>query len=401
VAQGVFIALAKGAAQLAERPVLSGWLHRTAQNIAAQTVRTEVRRRVREQEAVTMNELLAAEPDAVWAQIAPQLDGALGELSEPDRDALLLRYFERKSAREMAQTLGISDEAAQKRVNRAVERLREFLAKRGVAASAGGLVAVISANAVQAAPVGLAATISTAVAAAAVGLSASAGAGATGGWLGTLAQVSRIKLVGGLAGAALVGVTAFLLLHTPPRPSPVAGADSTAATAAAVKNFERVITEFGQVRQRGYRLADLATPELSELRRPIIGKPAPEIDGADLDGQPMKLSDYRGKVVVLVFWWPGYSEALEHRKLVERLAGKPFALLGVYGDDDLARAQADVEKYGITWPSFRDRRDGPISTEWNVRSWPNLWVLDRRGTIRYRDVRWQALTDAVDKLLGE
>jgi len=101
VTQAVFVALAKNATQLTDRPVLSGWLHRTAQNIAAQTVRTDVRRRRREQEAAAMNQLLSAEPDAAWRNIAPHLDAALGELSEPDRDALLLRYFERKSAREM------------------------------------------------------------------------------------------------------------------------------------------------------------------------------------------------------------------------------------------------------------------------------------------------------------
>jgi RNA polymerase sigma factor (sigma-70 family) len=80
VTQGVFIALAKSATELTDRPVLSGWLHRTAQNIAAQTVRTDVRRRAREQEAAAMNELLSAEPDALWKHIAPQLDAALGEL---------------------------------------------------------------------------------------------------------------------------------------------------------------------------------------------------------------------------------------------------------------------------------------------------------------------------------
>src|SRR3989449_1373489 len=164
VTQGVFVALAKNFAQLADRPVLSGWLHRTAQNIAAQTVRTDVRRRAREQEAAVMNDLLSAEPDVVWENIAPHLDAALGELSEPDRDALLLRYFERKSAHEIAEILGTSEDAAQKRVSRAVERLREFFAKRGVTVGASGLVVVISANAVQAAPVGLAVAISTAAA---------------------------------------------------------------------------------------------------------------------------------------------------------------------------------------------------------------------------------------------
>ena len=159
VSQAVFVALAQNARQLTDRAVLSGWLHRTAQNLAAKAVRSDVRRRAREQEVAAMNQLLSAEPDAVWEHIAPHLDAALGDLSEPDRDALLLRYFERKSAREMAQALGVSDEAAQKRVSRAVERLREFLAKRGVTAGASGLIVAITANAVQAAPAGLAAIL--------------------------------------------------------------------------------------------------------------------------------------------------------------------------------------------------------------------------------------------------
>ena len=162
VTQNAFVALAQNAGQLTDRSVLSGWLHRTAQNLAANAVRSEVRRRAREQEAAAMNELFAAEPEATWEHIAPHLDAALGELSEPDRDALLLRYFERKSAREMAQTFGTSEDAAQKRVSRAVERLREFFSKRNVTIGASGLVVVISANAVQVAPVGLAATISAA-----------------------------------------------------------------------------------------------------------------------------------------------------------------------------------------------------------------------------------------------
>ena len=162
VTQGVFVALAQNARQLTHHPVLSGWLHRTTQNLAANAVRTNVRRQTREQEAAAMNELLSTGSDASWEHIAPHLDAALGELSEPDRDAVLLRYFEKKSAQEMAERLGISDEAAQKRVSRAVERLREFFAKRGVTIGASGLVVVVSANAVQAAPAGLAVAISAA-----------------------------------------------------------------------------------------------------------------------------------------------------------------------------------------------------------------------------------------------
>ncbi|MES2657133.1 MAG: sigma-70 family RNA polymerase sigma factor [Verrucomicrobiota bacterium] len=157
VSQGVFVALAKDAGKLTNHPILVGWLHRTTRNIAAQTVRTEVRRRHREKEAAAMNE--SPETDAEWEQISPHLDAALANLSDADRDAVLLRYFENKPAHEMAVILGISAEAAQKRVSRAVERLRENFAKRGLITGAAGLAGVLSANAVQAAPAGFAALV--------------------------------------------------------------------------------------------------------------------------------------------------------------------------------------------------------------------------------------------------
>src|SRR5215468_7348793 len=125
VTQNAFVALAKSAVQLADRPTLAGWLHRTAQNIAAQTVRTDVRRRAREQEASAMSEQISTSPDVWWEQIEPHLDAALGELADADRDAVVLRYFQTKSAAEIATLLGVSDDAAQKRVSRAVEKLRE------------------------------------------------------------------------------------------------------------------------------------------------------------------------------------------------------------------------------------------------------------------------------------
>ena len=182
VTQAVFMALAQRAGQLANRPVLCGWLHLTARNLAANAVRSDVRRRMREQEAAAMNELLSAEADTLWEQIAPQLDAALGELNEADRDAVLLRYFEKKSAQEMAVILGSSAEAAQKRVSRAVERLRESFAKRNVTIGASGLIVLITVNAVQSAPAGLAVAISTAaLAGAAVSASRAAGKRVRGG----------------------------------------------------------------------------------------------------------------------------------------------------------------------------------------------------------------------------
>src|SRR5439155_15703634 len=99
-----------------------------------------------------------------WTHVEALLDEAMHALDETDRTAVLLRYFENKSLREVGQILGASDNAAQKRLSRAVERLREFFSRHGVSIGASGLVGAISANAVQAAPIGLAATVSTAAA---------------------------------------------------------------------------------------------------------------------------------------------------------------------------------------------------------------------------------------------
>jgi RNA polymerase sigma factor (sigma-70 family) len=163
IAQSAFTDLARNAVPLCGmKPdtLLTAWLYHVTRRTAVDTVRKESRRQLREQIAVEMTNMNATTSD--WPQIEPLLDDAMAMLDDTDRAAVLLRYFENKSLREIGQTLGTSDDAAQKRVSRAVERLREFFTKRGVTIGASGLAVVISANAVQAAPAGLAATISAA-----------------------------------------------------------------------------------------------------------------------------------------------------------------------------------------------------------------------------------------------
>jgi Sigma-70, region 4 len=139
---------------------VTSWLYKVTRHAAIDVVRREARRRAREQIACDLNAMNANADN--WTRIEPMLDEAMHALDDTDRAAVLLRYFENKSLREVGQTLGTSEDGAQKRVSRAVDRLREFFAKRGVIVGASGFVAIISANAVQAAPVGLAVTISTA-----------------------------------------------------------------------------------------------------------------------------------------------------------------------------------------------------------------------------------------------
>lgn len=160
VAQSTFTDLARQARRLAPGTILTAWLYRVACRTAVDVVRREARRQLREQIASEMNAMNAAADD--WIRIEPLLDEAMHALDDSDRAAVLLRYFENKSLREVGQTLGTSEDAAQKRVSRAVEQLREFFTKRGVTVAAGGLAMVISANAVQAAPAGLAIAISAA-----------------------------------------------------------------------------------------------------------------------------------------------------------------------------------------------------------------------------------------------
>jgi RNA polymerase sigma factor (sigma-70 family) len=159
ISQSVFADLARAADKLSPDTILTAWLYQVTRRTAIDVVRRESRRQARERLAV---EMAAMNTAANWTHIEPLLDDALEALDETDRAAILLRYFDNKSLREVGQTLGTSDDAAQKRVSRAVERLREFFSKRGVVIGASALVLLVSANAVQAAPLALVATISTA-----------------------------------------------------------------------------------------------------------------------------------------------------------------------------------------------------------------------------------------------
>ena len=177
VAQSAFTDLARQAHRLAPDTILTAWLYQVTRRTAIDVVRREARRQHREQVACELNAMNT--PAADWTHIEPLLDEAMQALEETDRTAVLLRYFENKSAREMAQTLGTTEDAAQRRVSRAVERLRQFFDKRGVTIGASGLVIAISANSVQAAPAGLAVTISAAAALVGTSLATTATATAT------------------------------------------------------------------------------------------------------------------------------------------------------------------------------------------------------------------------------
>ena len=202
--QSAFIALAGKAGRLSRRTVLAGWLHRAVHFAALNLQRSEARRKHWEEEAATMNS--PGETEEAFHELAlPLVDGALAELTESDRDAVILRFLQQKSLRDVAHAIGTSEEAAKKRVSRALEKLRGLLARRGVAVSVTVLAAGLSQMPVIAAPAELPATL----AALAVNTAASS-ALTSGATLQTLLATLRAKLAVVTVVVVLGGATVLL-----------------------------------------------------------------------------------------------------------------------------------------------------------------------------------------------
>src|SRR5206468_1667346 len=166
VTQTVFVILARKAAVLGPLTVVSGWLCKTARFASAKALTMRRRRQEREHAAYMQSTL--TDPDTLaasaWTQIEPLLETAMGHLGQADHDALVVRYLEGRSFREVSQALGTTEAGAKMRVNRALEKLRRFFDKRGVTISATLIAGAVSAHSVQGAPAGLAASVTLAAA---------------------------------------------------------------------------------------------------------------------------------------------------------------------------------------------------------------------------------------------
>jgi RNA polymerase sigma factor (sigma-70 family) len=161
ITQTVFIILARKAGSLSSRTVVSGWLCRTARYASIKALTMQRRRQHREQQAHMQSH--STETDSsVWMQIEPLLDSAMAELGEKDHSAVVLRFFEGRNFKDVSAALGTSEAGAKMRVNRALERLRTFFKKRGISVSAAMIAGAVSMHSVQAAPIGLATSVTVA-----------------------------------------------------------------------------------------------------------------------------------------------------------------------------------------------------------------------------------------------
>jgi len=207
VTQAVFVDLARKAPSLSERALLAGWLYTSTRYAARKAVRSETRWHNREQEANMMQELSsdsAAEP--AWEQLRPVLDAAMHHLNECDRNAVLLRFFEGRSLAEVGARLGLSEDAARKRVGRALDKLRELLARKGFTSTSAILATMLSGHAVVAAPAGFAASVA--------GAALASAATTTGTGLTLLKLMTMTKLKTALVSAVLLaGVATPLILQ--------------------------------------------------------------------------------------------------------------------------------------------------------------------------------------------
>jgi RNA polymerase sigma factor (sigma-70 family) len=283
VSQKVFADLARMAGSLGDDAKLGGWLHRHTCFVARKTMRTERRRIARELQAVQMNDV-DDHSDANLAAIAPVLDEAVNELGAKDREAIVLRYFEQRDLSSVGSAIGSNEDAARKRVNRALDKLREMLRRRGVTLSSTALATVLGAQAVTAAPAGLAATIATA------SLATAAAGGGTA--LTILHIMSMTKLQGGVIAAITVAMSIPIVMQYRAN-NALQSENTTLRTqvqeiAALTEENRRLSNEVVQARQTTQPRSNAEFNELMKLRGQVgvLRKTADEATAAAEAAKP-------------------------------------------------------------------------------------------------------------------
>lgn len=325
IAQMVFCELARRAGRMPADVPLVGWLHVVTRRTAIDVVRQEARRSARERQLANDPAMSGGGDDrSEWVAIEPVLDEALESLRPADRTAVLLRYFGNKSFRDVGHALGLSEDAAQKRVSRALEQLRGKLVRRGVTVSAAGLAVELSAHAVQTAPALLAQAVARAVVVHAGAAAAGAAASAATSVVvpkGVLLAVTALTMGVGL----YEGVGYFR---------------QSADLAAVRRQAAEQTAELGRLMQQRQK----AEAELDGLEKAIdarlaAGKaPAPGSDAA-LEAQMRTWLARRARLKQLVKEWPG-AEVPELKLLDEAAWFSIASSMPLETDEDIRKALA-------------------------------------------------------------
>jgi len=221
VAQSVFLQLARKAWTVREGRALPGWLYRCTQRAAFMAIRSEQRRTRRETEAMNLAEQNQS-PAMAWEQISPLLDEALSHLSRGEQDAVILRFFQEKSYREVGVMCGLNENAARKRVERSLDKIRVHFASRGLTATAAILGTILAAHASEPPPLGLATRVAK---------SAASNAAKVGGLTYFASQVflyvTNLKVLGAVVVVAGLAAIPLLNQHWENTQMQLALADST------------------------------------------------------------------------------------------------------------------------------------------------------------------------------
>lgn len=143
-------------------------------------------------------------------------------------------------------------------------------------------------------------------------------------------------------------------------------------------------------------------PKTVGLKR---GQVAPPLEGKDIDGKPIKLRDYRGKIVLIDFWGPwckGCVAAIPHEKeMAKRLEGKPFTILGVSVSNSADELRDFLKRTPLPWPNIAENQPSPLAGDWRIRFFPTFYVIDAEGVVRYREIDADEIEPAINDLLKE